>query len=884
MSQNLEKTYNPKEIEDKLYQKWCENKYFHAEVDRSKKPFTIVMPPPNITGKLHMGHALDNTMQDILIRYKRMQGYNALWIPGTDHAAISTEVKVTNQLKDEGIDKKELGREKFLERTWQWKEEYGGTITSQLKKMGVSCDWDRERFTMDEGCSEAVEKVFLNLHKKGFIYRGSRIINWCPVCKTSLSDAEVEHEEQDGFFWHIKYPIVGTDRFLEIATTRPETLLGDTAIAVHPDDERYKDIVGKMCKLPLTDREIPIVADYYVDKEFGTGAVKITPAHDPNDFEVGKRHNLPELNIMNDDATINEKYGGKYAGMDRYEARKAMVEDLKEQGYLVKVVPHSHNVGTHDRCHTTVEPMIKQQWFVKMEELAKPAIEAIKNGELKFVPERFDKIYLHWLENIRDWCISRQIWWGHRIPAYYCQDCGEVVVASEAPEKCPHCGCTHFKQDEDTLDTWFSSALWPFSTLGWPHETEDLDYFYPTNVRVTGYYIIFFGVIRMVFSGYAHTGKAPFNTVLIHGLVRDSQGRKMSKSLGNGIDPLDIIDQYGADALRMTLITGNAPGNDMRFYNERVEASRNFANKVWNASRYILMNMEGKEITEPQAEDLGPADRWILSACNNVVKDVTENLDKFELGIALSKIYDFIWDEFCDWYIELSKYAIYHADENPKSANAALWTLKKVLGDALKLLHPYMPFVTEEIYSKLVPEEESLMMSSWPVYEEKWNDAENENILNHYKEIVRGVRNVRSEMNVPNSRKATIYVVCEDEKLAKGLAVLKESAMMMASAGDFIVQADKSGIADDAVSVVVPDATVYVPLEELIDFEQEKERLTKEETRLNKEIARSNGMLNNEKFVSKAPAAKGQEEREKLEKYEQMLAQVKERLAGLQKK
>ena len=809
MSQNLEKTYNPKEIEDKLYQKWCENKYFHAEVDRSKKPFTIVMPPPNITGKLHMGHALDNTMQDILIRYKRMQGYNALWIPGTDHAAISTEVKVTNQLKDEGIDKKELGREKFLERTWQWKEEYGGTITSQLKKMGVSCDWDRERFTMDEGCSEAVEKVFLNLHKKGFIYRGSRIINWCPVCKTSLSDAEVEHEEQDGFFWHIKYPIVGTDRFLEIATTRPETLLGDTAIAVHPDDERYKDIVGKMCKLPLTDREIPIVADYYVDKEFGTGAVKITPAHDPNDFEVGKRHNLPELNIMNDDATINEKYGGKYAGMDRYEARKAMIEDLKEQGYLVKVVPHSHNVGTHDRCHTTVEPMIKQQWFVKMEELAKPAIEAIKNGELKFVPERFDKIYLHWLENIRDWCISRQIWWGHRIPAYYCQDCGEVVVASEAPEKCPHCGCTHFKQDEDTLD---------------------------------------------------------------------------SKSLGNGIDPLDIIDQYGADALRMTLITGNAPGNDMRFYNERVEASRNFANKVWNASRYILMNMEGKEITEPQAEDLGPADRWILSACNNVVKDVTENLDKFELGIALSKIYDFIWDEFCDWYIELSKYAIYHADENPKSANAALWTLKKVLGDALKLLHPYMPFVTEEIYSKLVPEEESLMMSSWPVYEEKWNDAENENILNHYKEIVRGVRNVRSEMNVPNSRKATIYVVCEDEKLSAGLAVLKESAMMMASAGDFIVQADKSGIADDAVSVVVPDATVYVPLEELIDFEQEKERLTKEETRLNKEIARSNGMLNNEKFVSKAPAAKVQEEREKLEKYEQMLAQVKERLAGLQKK
>ena len=885
MSKELAKTYDPKGIEEKLYQKWMDRGYFHAKVNPDKKPFTIVMPPPNITGQLHMGHALDNTLQDIMIRFKRMQGYETLWQPGTDHAAIATEVKVIEKLKEQGIDKNEIGREEFLKHAWAWKEEYGGRINNQLKKMGVSADWDRERFTMDEGCSKAVQEVFIRMYNKGYIYKGSRIINWCPVCKTSISDAEVEHEDQNGFFWHIKYPIVGEEgRYVEIATTRPETLLGDTAIAVHPDDERYKDIVGKMCKLPLTDREIPIVADYYVDKEFGTGAVKITPAHDPNDFEVGKRHNLPELNIMNDDATINEKYGGKYAGMDRYEARKAMVEDLKEQGYLVKVVPHSHNVGTHDRCHTTVEPMIKQQWFVKMEELAKPAIEAIKNGELKFVPERFDKIYLHWLENIRDWCISRQIWWGHRIPAYYCQDCGEVVVASEAPEKCPHCGCTHFKQDEDTLDTWFSSALWPFSTLGWPHETEDLDYFYPTNVLVTGYDIIFFWVIRMVFSGYAHTGKAPFNTVLIHGLVRDSQGRKMSKSLGNGIDPLDIIDQYGADALRMTLITGNAPGNDMRFYNERVEASRNFANKVWNASRYILMNMEGKEITEPQAEDLGPADRWILSACNNVVKDVTENLDKFELGIALSKIYDFIWDEFCDWYIELSKYAIYHADENPKSANAALWTLKKVLGDALKLLHPYMPFVTEEIYSKLVPEEESLMMSSWPVYEEKWNDAENENILNHYKEIVRGVRNVRSEMNVPNSRKATLYVVCEDEKLAKGLAVLKESAMMMASAGDFIVQADKSGIADDAVSVVVPDATVYVPLEELIDFEQEKERLTKEETRLNKEIARSNGMLNNEKFVSKAPAAKVQEEREKLEKYEQMLAQVKERLAGLQKK
>ena len=883
MSENLETTYNPKEIEPKLYEKWCENKYFHAEVDRSRKPFTTVMPPPNITGKLHMGHALDNTLQDILIRYKRMQGFNTLWVPGTDHAAISTEVKVTNQLKDEGIDKKELGREKFLERTWQWKEEYAGTIEKQLEKMGVSCDWDRERFTMDEGCSKAVEEVFISLYEKGYIYKGSRIINWCPVCKTSLSDAEVEHEEQDGFFWHIKYPIVGTDQFLEIATTRPETMLGDTAIAVHPDDSRYKDIVGKKALLPLVNREIPIVADHYVDKEFGTGAVKITPAHDPNDFEVGKRHGLPEINIMNDDATIN-KEGGVYAGMERYEARKAIVKDLEEQGYLVKVVPHSHNVGTHDRCRTTVEPLVKQQWFVRMEELAKPAIEAVKTGELKFVPERFDKIYLHWLENIRDWCISRQIWWGHRIPAYYCDECGEVVVAKGMPDRCPKCGCTHFTQDEDTLDTWFSSALWPFSTLGWPKRTEDLDYFYPTDVLVTGYDIIFFWVIRMVFSGYEHTGKSPFHTVFIHGLVRDSQGRKMSKSLGNGIDPLEIIDQYGADALRMTLVTGNAPGNDMRFYNERVEASRNFANKVWNASRFILMNLGGKELKKPEDFKLRPGDRWILSRCNNLVKEVTENMDKFELGIALSKIYDFLWDEFCDWYIELAKYRIYHADEDAESANDALWTLREVLKDSLKLLHPYMPFVTEEIYSKLVPEEESLMMSRWPEYDEKHCFPAAENIVEHFKEVVRGVRNVRAEMNVPNSRKATVYVVCEDQQLCTGLAFLSNSAMMMASASEFIIQNDKAGIAEDAVSVVVPDATVYVPLEELIDFAQEIERLTKEETRLAKEIARAEGMLKNEKFVSKAPEAKVQEEREKLDKYRQMKEQVSARLDGLKSK
>ena len=882
MGKELAKTYNPKEIEEKLYEKWCENKYFHAEVDRDRRPFTTVMPPPNITGKLHMGHALDNTLQDILIRYKRMEGYNALWVPGTDHAAISTEVKVTNQLKSEGIDKKELGREGFLKRTWQWKEEYAGTIENQLKKMGISCDWDRERFTMDEGCSKAVEEVFISLYEKGYIYKGSRIINWCPVCKTSLSDAEVEHEEQGGHFWHIKYPIVGTQDFLEIATTRPETMLGDTAIAVHPEDERYKDIVGKTVMLPLINREIPIVADFYVDKEFGTGAVKITPAHDPNDFEVGKRHDLEEINIMNDDATINER-GGKYAGMERYEARKAIVKDLEEQGYLVKVEPHSHNVGTHDRCGTTVEPLIKQQWFVKMEELAKPAIEALHTGELKFVPERFNKIYLHWLENIKDWCISRQIWWGHRIPAYYCDECGEFVVAREMPEKCPHCGCTHFTQDEDTLDTWFSSALWPFSTLGWPQKTEDLDYFYPTDVLVTGYDIIFFWVIRMVFSGLEHTGKSPFHTVLIHGLVRDAQGRKMSKSLGNGIDPLEIIDQYGADALRLTLVTGNAPGNDMRFSNERVEASRNFANKVWNASRIILMNMKENIIEEPEDFLLKPADRWILSKVNRLAKDVTENMDKYELGIAVQKVYDFVWDEFCDWYVELAKYRIYHAEADSQSAKCALWTLKTVLGQALKLLHPFMPFITEEIYGALAPEEESLMISSWPVYREDWEFPMAEEVMGNMKEIIRGIRNMRAEMNVPNNRRTKVFIVSQNRNLLSGIEVLKESAKPLMLANDIILHYEKKEIAEDAVSIVVPGATVYLPLEDLVDFEQEMERLTKEEEKLTKEIARAKGMLSNEKFLSKAPEKKVQEEKEKLEKYTQMLAQVQERMAGLKK-
>ena len=883
MSKELAKTYDPKQIEEKLYERWCENKYFHAEVDRSKKPFTTVMPPPNITGKLHMGHALDNTLQDILIRYKRMEGYNALWIPGTDHAAISTEVKVTNQLKEEGIDKKELGREGFLERTWQWKEEYAGTIENQLKKLGISCDWDRERFTMDEGCSKAVEEVFINLYNKGYIYKGSRIINWCPKCKTSLSDAEVEHEDQDGNFWHIKYPIAGTDRFLEIATTRPETLLGDTAIAVHPDDERYKDIVGKMAILPLVNREIPIVADYYVDKEFGTGAVKITPAHDPNDFEVGKRHNLPEINIMNDDATINEK-GGKYAGMDRYEARKAIVADLDEQGYLVKVVPHMHAVGTHDRCGTTVEPLIKQQWFVKMDELAKPAINALKTGELRFVPERFDKIYLHWLENIKDWCISRQIWWGHRIPAYYCDECGEFVVAKEAPEKCPHCGCTHFTQDEDTLDTWFSSALWPFSTLGWPEKTEDLDYFYPTDVLVTGYDIIFFWVIRMVFSGYEHTGKAPFNTVLIHGLVRDSQGRKMSKSLGNGIDPLEVIDKYGADALRLTLITGNAPGNDMRFYWERVESSRNFANKVWNASRFMLMNFEqaaekGISIDGVSLANLTQADKWILSKMNRLTKDVTENIDKYELGIAVSKIYDFIWEEFCDWYIEMVKPRLYNDEDKTKAA--ALWTLKTVLINALKLLHPYMPFITEEIFCNLQNEEESIMISKWPEYKDEWNFEEDEKAVELIKEAVRGIRNTRTGMNVPPSRKAKVFVVSESEEVRNIFENSKAFFATLGYASEVAVQSDKTGIAEDAVSVLIHQAALYMPFADLVDIDKEIERLTKEEDKMNKEIKRAQGMLSNPKFVDKAPADKVQAEKDKLEKYTQMLAQIQERLAAL---
>ena len=880
MATEMNKTYNPSEIEDRLYKKWLDKKYFHAEVDRSKKPFTIVMPPPNITGQLHMGHALDNTLQDILIRFKRMQGYNALWQPGTDHASIATEVKVTNKLREEGIDKEELGREGFLKRTWEWREEYGGRIVSQLKKLGSSADWDRERFTMDEGCSKAVQEVFIRLYEKGYIYQGSRIINWCPVCQTSISDAEVEYEDQAGHFWHINYPIVGTDKCIEIATTRPETMLGDTAIAVHPDDERYKDLVGKMVLLPIVNKEIPIVADSYVDKEFGTGAVKITPAHDPNDFEVGKRHNLEEINILNDDGTINEN-GGKFEGMDRYEARKAIVKELEEGGYLVRIENHEHNVGTHDRCHTTVEPMVKKQWFVKMNEMAKPAIEAVKNGDLRFVPGHFDRTYLHWLENIRDWCISRQLWWGHRIPAYYCDDCGEIVVAKETPSVCPKCGCTHFTQDEDTLDTWFSSALWPFSTLGWPDKTEDLDYFYPTNVLVTGYDIIFFWVIRMVFSGYEQTGKCPFSDVLIHGLVRDEQGRKMSKSLGNGIDPLEIIDQYGADALRLTLVTGNAPGNDMRYSEKKIIASRNFANKVWNASRFMLMNIEKADLSNVSLDDLTPADKWILSKANSLVKEVTDNMENYDFGVAVSKLNDFIWEEFCDWYIEMVKPRLYNEEDTTKAA--ALFTLKKVLTISLKLLHPYMPFITEEIFCSLQDEEESIMVSDWPVFEEAFDFKAEENEVEIIKNAVRNIRNLRADMNVPPSKKASVYVVSEKEEVRK---VFEDSRVFFATLGyasEVHVQADKAGIADDAVSTVIPDAVIYMPFAELVDVEKEIARLEKEAKRLEGEIKRAKGMLSNEKFISKAPAAKVEAEKEKLEKYNSMAAQVAERLSQLKK-
>ena len=878
MAKELAKQYDPKQVEDRIYADWVEKDYFHAEPNPEKEPFTIVIPPPNITGHLHMGHALDNTLQDILIRWKRMQGFETLWQPGTDHAAIATEVKIVKSLAEQGIDKDELGRDGFMEKAWEWKDEYGGTIVEQLKKLGASCDWERERFTLDEGCSDAVLDVFVQYYEKGYIYQGAKLINWCPVCQTTISEAEVEHEEMNGHFWHIRYPRVDGNGYVEIATTRPETLLGDTAIAVHPEDERYADLIGKNVILPIVGREIPVIADSYVDKEFGTGCVKITPAHDPNDFEVGERHGLAQINVMNDDGTINHN-GGKYEGMDRYDCRKALVADLKEQDFLVKVEDHSHNVGTHDRCGTVVEPLIKTQWFVKMAELAKPAIEKYKSGELKFVPERYGKIYMNWLENIHDWCISRQLWWGHRIPAYYCSDCGEINISKTAPEKCSKCGSTNLYQDEDSLDTWFSSALWPFSTLGWPEKTAEMDYFYPTNTLVTGYDIIFFWVIRMVFSGLEFTGELPFDTVVIHGLVRDSQGRKMSKSLGNGIDPLEVINEFGADPLRLTLVTGNAPGNDMRYYQERVESSRNFGNKIWNASRFIMMNLEDKTVTEATAEELTPADKWILSKANTLAKDVTDAMERYDFGIAVQKLHDFIWEEFCDWYIEMVKPRLYNDEDETK--NAALWTLKTVLIQSMKLLHPYMPFITEEIFQTLQDKEPSIMISQWPTYKEDWKFSDEETAISIIKEAVRNIRTLRADMNVPPSKKAKVYVVSEDPEIQ---TVFEEGRVFFATLGyasDVLIQNHKEGIDDDAVSVVIPNATIYMPFSELVDIEKEIKRLEGEVAKLEKELARVNGKLNNQGFVGKAPEKVIQAEREKKENYELMMAQVQERLASL---
>ena len=903
MSKELQKTYDPSQIEDRIYQRWLEKNYFAARVNPDKKPYTIVMPPPNITGQLHMGHAMDNTLQDILTRFRRMQGYEALWLPGTDHASIATEAKVVEAMREEGITKEMIGREGFLKRAWAWKEKYGSRIVSQLKKLGSSCDWSRERFTMDEGCSHAVKTVFANLYNKGLIYRGNRMVNWCPYCNTSISDAEVEYEEKDGNFWHLLYPVKETGEMLELATTRPETMLGDTAVAINGDDPRYAHLHGCHVILPLLNKEIPIICDEHADMEKGTGVVKITPAHDPNDFEVGNRHDLPRVRMLTYDGHLTGAKDaaeaaeyiasgkaaegepevldcGKYAGMTVLEGRKAILADLEAGGYLKSVEPLKHDVGTCYRCHSDIEPMISKQWFVRMIPLAGPAIEAVENGTIKYVPDRFTKLYLNWMNNTRDWCISRQLWWGHQIPAWYCDDCGEVVVsAGDAPAVCPKCGSTHLTQDPDTLDTWFSSALWPFSTLGWPEETEELKYFYPTNTLVTGYDIIGFWVSRMIFSGLAYTGKEPFDTVLIHGLVRDAQGRKMSKSLGNGIDPLEVVEKYGADALRMTLLTGNAPGNDMRFSWEKVEACRNFANKIWNASRFILLNEDdsadfGKAVLED-------ADKWIISKCNDLARDVTLNMDKFELGIALGKIYDFIWEEFCDWYIEMAKPRL--KSDNEASRAAVLMTLKNVLIDALKLLHPFMPFITEEIFCNLQDEEESIMISSWPVYDEAKNYAETERKVELIKEAVRSIRGVRLAMDVPPSRKAKVYVVSADETVRSAFENGKNFFAALASASEVEVQASKEGIPEDAVSAVSSGAACFLPLEDLVDVAKEIERLTKEKKRLQGEIARSNGMLNNEKFLAKAPEAKVQEEKAKLAKYQQMMNDVCERLKGLEK-
>ena len=881
MDKNLAKNYNPKDFEDRIYKEWQDKGLFKSKIDKTKKSFSIVMPPPNITGQLHMGHALDDTLQDILTRWKRMDGYEALWIPGTDHASIATEVKVVDKInKETGKSKYEIGREEFLKYAWAWKEEFGGKIVNQVKKLGASCDWDLERFTMDEGCNKAVTKFFVKLYEEGHIYRGNRIINWCPDCKTTLSDAEVEHEDQEGNFWHIKYPIKDSEEYLEIATTRPETLLGDSGIAVHPEDERYIHLVGKTAVLPLVGRELPIVADEYVDKEFGTGAVKMTPAHDPNDFEVGKRHQLEEINVMNDDATMNE-LAGKYAGMDRYECRKALVADLDEAGYLIKVKKHDHAVGTCYRCHTTVEPRLSLQWFVKMDELAKPAIDILKKGELKFVPDKFDKTYLQWLENIRDWCVSRQLWWGHQIPAYYCQDCGEIIVAEEAPHECTKCKSSNIKQDEDVLDTWFSSGLWPFETMGWPDQTDMLDYYYPTSVLVTGYDIIFFWVVRMAFSAMFCMNEKPFEHVLIHGLVRDSEGRKMSKSLGNGIDPLEIIDQYGADALRFTLATGNSPGNDMRFYMERVEFARNFNNKLWNASRFVFMNLEDESLLdnltrESVKANLTLADKWIISRANRVVKEVNYNMDQFDLGIALQKAYDFTWSEYCDWYIEIVKPRLYGDDREAK--RAALYTLTYVLEKILKLLHPFIPFITEEIYSYLPTVEGYIITAEYPHYEEADDMLAEEEKMNLIMDGIRNVRNVRAEMNVPPSKKAKIIIVPTDDK-RPAMEDGKEYFKSLASASEVEIQNSKDGIPEDAVSVVIDGVELFIPLDELVDFEKEKERLNKERDKALAEIKRVEGKLNNPGFVNKAPAKLVEEEKAKKEKFEEILHTIEERLA-----
>ena len=881
---NLSKTYDPKDFEKRLYDEWLDKGYFKSSPNPDKKPFCIVLPPPNITGQLHMGHALDHTLQDVLIRWKRMDGYEALWQPGTDHASIATEVKVCERIKEqEGKTKYELGREEFLNRAMDWRNEFGRKIVDQMKQLGDSCDWDRERFTMDEGCNEAVTEFFVKLYEKGQIYRGNRIINWCPDCKTTLSDAEVEHEEKAGNFYHIKYFLKDSDEFLEIATTRPETMLGDTGIAVNPEDERYAHLVGKTAILPLVGRELPIVADDYVDKDFGSGAVKMTPAHDPNDFGVGQRHNLEEINVMNEDGTMNE-LAGKYQGMDRYECRKQLMQDLEEAGYVIAIKDHPHSVGTCYRCHTVIEPRLSEQWFVKMDELAKPAIDILKSKELQFVPERYDKTYLQWLENIRDWCISRQLWWGHQIPAYYCQECGEVIVAKEKPEACK-CGCTDLKQDEDVLDTWFSSALWPFSTLGWPHNTEELEYYYPTNVLVTGYDIIFFWVVRMAFAGMFCMNEKPFDHVLIHGLVRDSQGRKMSKSLGNGIDPLEVIDQYGADALRFMLVTGNSPGNDMRFYMERVEAARNFANKLWNASRFVFMNIDEEimnGVTRESVEDnLTIADKWIISRANNVVKEVIDNMDKFDLGIAAQKIYDFAWTEYCDWYIEIVKPRLYGDDVEAKKA--ALYTLTYVIETILKLLHPYMPFITEEIYTYLPTVEGSIVIAQWPHYKEEDNMASEEEMMELAMDGIRNIRNARAEMDVPPSKKAKVIIVPAEGKKS-AVEATKEYFITLASASMVEIAETEENIPEDAVSVVINGARIFIPLDELVDFEKEKERLTKEKAKLEGEIKRVNGKLSNQGFLAKAPESLVNEEKAKKEKFEEMMKSVLERLENIEAK